>query len=82
MDFIPLGITKSTMVLPFKYKSALLDLIISIIMLVSIIIMNLIPYFTENIKNEKYYLLKYVLSQTFSQRYPLPMFNIFFIGSF
>ena len=44
--------------------------------------MNLIPYFTENIKNEKYYLLKYVLSQTFSQRYPLPMFNIFLIGSF
>ena len=66
----------------YKYKSALLDLIISIIMLLSIIFMNLIPYFTENIKNEKYYLLKYVLCQTFSQRCPLQMFNIFFIGSF
>ena len=66
----------------YKYKSSLLDLIISIVILLNIIFMNLIPYFTENIKNEKYYLLKYVLSQTFSQRYPLPMFNIFFIGSF
>ena len=66
----------------YKYKSMKLDLSISIIMLLSIILINLIPYFIENIKNEKYYLLKYVLGETFSQRYPLPMFNIFFIGSF
>jgi hypothetical protein len=44
--------------------------------------MNFIPYFYEGVINEKYYLLKYVLGETFSLRYPHNMFNIFFIGVF
>ena len=66
----------------YRYQSKILDLIISILFLFNIIIMNLLPYFFENIKNEKFYLLKYVMGETFSLRYPHTMFNIFFIGVF
>ena len=66
----------------YKYKSKILDIIISVIVLFNIIIMNLLPYFYEGIYNEKYYLLKYVLGETFSLRYPHNLFNIFFIGVF
>ena len=66
----------------YKYKSKLLDTIISIIILFSILLMNFLPYLFENLKNQKYYLLKYVLGETFSIRYPLNMLNIFFIGVF
>ena len=66
----------------YKYQSKILDIIISIILLINIIVMNLLPYFLEGIKDEKYYLLKYVLGETFSLRFPHTMFNIFFIGIF
>ena len=66
----------------YKYKSKTLDIIITIIVLGNILLMNFLPYFFENIKNEKFYLLKYVLGETFSLRYPHNMFNIFFIGIF
>ena len=66
----------------YKYQSKILDIIISIIVLINILVMNFLPYFFENIKDEKYYLLKYVLGETFSLRYPHNMFNIFFIGIF
>ena len=66
----------------YKYKSKILDLTISIIVLLNILIMNLLPYFTEKVKDEKYYLLKYVMGETFSLRYPHTMFNIFFMGVF
>jgi hypothetical protein len=66
----------------YKYKSKILEIIISIIILINILGINFLPYFFENIKEEKYYLLKYVLGETFSIRYPHSMFNIFFIGLF
>ena len=66
----------------YRYKSQVLDIAISIIMFINIIIMNFLPYLFEGIKNEKYYLLKYLLGETFSLRYPNIMFNIFFIGVF
>ena len=66
----------------YKYKSKIFDLIISIIVLINILIMNLLPYFIEKVKDEKYYLLKYVMGETFSLRYPHTMFNIFFLGIF
>ena len=66
----------------YKYKSKKLDIIVSLAVLANILIMNFIPYFYEGVKDEKYYLLKYVLGETFSLRYPHNMFNIFFIGVF
>ena len=66
----------------YKYKSKIFDLIISIMVLINILIMNLLPYFIEKVKDEKYYLLKYVMGETFSLRYPHTMFNIFFLGIF
>jgi hypothetical protein len=66
----------------YKYKSKLLDTIISIIILFNILLMNFLPYLFENLKDQKYYLLKYVLGETFSIRYPHNMFSIFFIGVF
>ena len=66
----------------YKYKSKIVDIIISIIVLLNIIIMNFLQYFIEGIKDEKYYLLKFVVGETFSLRYPHTMFNIFFIGVF
>jgi hypothetical protein len=49
---------------------------------VNIVGLNFLPYFFENVKDEKYYLLKYILGETFSIRYPHSMYNIFFIGLF
>jgi hypothetical protein len=66
----------------YKYKSKKLDIIVSLGVLANILIMNFIPYFYEGVKDEKYYLLKYILGETFSLRYPHNMFNIFFIGVF
>ena len=66
----------------YKYKSKKLDIIVSLGVLANILIMNFIPYFYEGIKDEQYYLLKYVLGETFSLRYPHNMFNIFFLGVF
>jgi hypothetical protein len=66
----------------YKYKSKKLDIIVSLAVLANILIMNFIPYFYEGVKDEKYYLLKYVIGETFSLRYPHNMFNIFFIGVF
>jgi hypothetical protein len=66
----------------YKYKSKKLDIFVSLGVLANILIMNFIPYFYEGVKSEKYYLLKYILGETFSLRYPHNMFNIFFIGVF
>ena len=66
----------------YKYQSKILDLIITLIILINILVMNFLPYYFEDVKNEKYYLLKYVLGETFSLRYPHNMFNIFFLGIF
>jgi len=66
----------------YQYKSKKIDIIVSLAVLANILIMNFIPYFYEDVKDEKYYLLKYVLGETFSLRYPHNMFNIFFIGIF
>jgi hypothetical protein len=66
----------------YKYKSKKLDIFVSLGVLANILIMNFIPYFYEGVKDEKYYLLKYILGETFSLRYPHNMFNIFFIGVF
>ena len=66
----------------YRYKSKILELIICIIILVNILGINFLPYFFENVKEEKYYLLKYILGETFSIRYPHSMFNIFCIGIF
>jgi len=66
----------------YKYQSKILDLIITLLILINILVMNFLPYFFEDVKNEKYYLLKYVLGETFSLRYPHNMFNIFFLGIF
>ena len=66
----------------YKYKSKFLEIIICIFMLMNVLGLNFLPYFFENIKEEKYYLLKYILGETFSIRYPHSMFNIFFLGIF
>ena len=66
----------------YKYKSKFLEIIICIFMLMNVLGLNFLPYFFENIKEEKYYLLKYILGETFSVRYPHSMFNIFFLGIF
>ncbi len=64
----------------YKYKSRLLDKIISVFIIINILLMNFLPYFFEKLAEQKYYLLKYVLGENFSIRYPHTMFNIFFIG--
>ena len=66
----------------YKYQSKILDIIITLIILINILVMNFLPYYFEDVKNEKYYLLKYVVGETFSLRYPHNMFNIFFLGIF
>jgi hypothetical protein len=66
----------------YKYQSKIIDIIITLIILINILVMNFLPYYFEDVKNEKYYLLKYVLGETFSLRYPHNMFNIFFLGIF
>ena len=66
----------------YKYKSRILEIVIGAVVSVNILGLNLLPYFIENVKEEKYYLLKYILGETFSLRYPHSMFNIFFIGLF
>lgn len=64
----------------YKYKSKILEIIILVLVSVNILVMNFLPFLFENIKDQKLYLLKYVLVETFSLRYPNIMFNIFFIG--
>jgi hypothetical protein len=66
----------------YKYKSKVLDIIITVFVAMNILIMNLMPFFFEGLNDEDYYLLKYVMGETFSLRYPHSMFNIFFIGIF
>ena len=66
----------------YKYQSKIIDIIITLIILINILVMNFLPYYFEDVKNEKYYLLKYVVGETFSLRYPHNMFNIFFLGIF
>ena len=66
----------------YRYKSKIIEMIICIILIVNIVGLNFLPYFFENVKDEKYYLLKYILGETFSIRYPHSMYNIFFIGLF
>ena len=66
----------------YKYKSLILDIVISGIILLNILLLNFMPFFFEGLNDEKYFLLKYVMGETFSLRYPHSMFNIFFIGIF
>ena len=64
----------------YRYKSKILEIVIGIIILINFIGLNLLPYFFENVYKEKYYLLKYIIGETFSIRYPHSMFNTFCIG--
>ena len=64
----------------YRKKSKILEIIIGIVVILNLVGLNFLPYFFENVKEEKYYLLKYVLGETFSLRYPHSMFNVFCIG--
>ena len=64
----------------YRYKSKILEIVIGVIVLVNLIGINLLPLFFEGVIGEKYYLLKYIIGETFSIRYPHSMFNIFCIG--
>ena len=66
----------------YKFKSKIFEAVICITILMNILVLNFLPYFFENVKKEKYYLLKYILGETFTMRYPHSMFNIFFLGLF
>ena len=64
----------------YRKKSKILEIIVGIVVILNLFGLNFLPYFFENVKDEKYYLLKYVLGETFSLRYPHSMFNVFCIG--
>ena len=81
-EFYCIIISSLIIYLMYKFKSKIIDIIVTIFILLNIIGLNFLPYFFENIKDEKYFLLKYVLGETFSLRYPHSMFNIFSIGLF
>ena len=66
----------------YRYKSKILDIIIGALILTNILGMNLANFFIEDVHNEKYYLLKYILGETFTIRFPNMMINTFFIGVF
>ena len=66
----------------YKFKSKIFEAVICITILMNILVLNFLPYFFEKVKKEKYYLLKYILGETFTMRYPHSMFNIFFLGLF
>jgi hypothetical protein len=64
----------------YRYKSKILEVVIGVIVIVNFIGLNLLHYFFENVDKEKYYLLKYIIGETFSIRYPHSMLNTFCIG--
>ena len=57
----------------YKFKSKIFEAVICINILMNILVLNFLPYFFENVKKEKYYLLKYILGETYHE---ISSFNV------